>query len=298
MTSAFADPRTLPLELDMAPSIELSSSASGRVTALACSESRALRSGDIAMRIDGQPVAALASEQPFYRDITWGVEGADVDALRAALGDLGYEVATSGRYSGELHDAVAVFQRDRGIAPADGSLLLSSILWIPNAQTVPSKCSLSLGQAYNGGDLFATVPGDLRSLRVVQNVDNVMVPGQRRVTVLGVEASLSEAGVIDDPQQVRDIQSAPTFAATLAAIDSTPLTARSALATPVQVVSLPPAALFDVTGSTACVEGLAGAMPVQIVGTGMGATLVQFPGGSAPSEVVLGSSLAGTGCTL
>lgn len=266
------------------------------MTALACSKGRALTSGDIAMRIDGQPVAALASEQPFYRDITWGAEGADVDALRAGLRDLGYSVSASGRYGADLHDTVAAFQRDRGIAPADGSLLLSPILWIPNTQTVPSECSLSIGQAYAGGDLFATVPGDLRSLRVVQNVDNVMVPGPRRATVLGVQASLSEAGVIDDPAQVSAIQSAPTFAATLAAIDSTPLTAQSVLATPVQVVSLPPAALFDVSGSAACVEGSAGAVPVQIVGTGMGATLVQFPDGSAPSEVVLDSSLAGTGC--
>ncbi|WP_082822942.1 peptidoglycan-binding domain-containing protein [Microbacterium sp. T32] len=296
MTSAFADPRTLPLEMDMSPSIELSSSASGRVTALACSKGRVLGSGDIAMRIDGQPVAALASEQPFYRDITWGAEGADVDGLRVALRDLEYSVSASGRYGGDLHDAVAAFQRDRGIEPADGSLLLSSILWIPNAQTVPSECSLSLGQTYAGGDLFATVRGDLRSLRVVQDVDNVMVPGPRRVTVLGVQASLSEDGVVDDPEQVSDIQSAPTFAATLAAIESTPLTAQSALATPVQVVSLPPAALFDVSGSAACVEGPVGAVPVEIVGTGMGATLVRFPGGSTPSEVVLGSSLAGTGC--
>lgn len=298
VTSAYADPRTLPLEVSLAPSAELSSAASGRVSFLACSAGVALRSGDIVMRIDGQPIAALASSVPFYRDITWGVDGPDTDALRAALLGLGYSVATTGKYDADLRDAVAAFQRDRGIAPADGSLVLSSILWIPDAESVPDECPLAVGQAYASGDPFATLPGRLRSLRVVQDTDNVMVAGARRVEVLGVDATLTDAGVIDDPQQISAIQSAPTFAATLAAIDSKPLTARSSLVVPVEVVSLPPAALFDVSGSAACVESVHGSMPVQIIGTGMGATLVQFPAHDIPDEVVLNSSLAGTGCGL
>lgn len=296
VTSEYADPRTLPLEVNLAPSVELSASASGKVTHLVCSAGVALRSGDIVMRIDDQPVVALASSVPLYRDITWGVDGTDTDALRVALGGLGYPVTETGRYDGELRNAVAAFQRDHGISPADGALLLSSVLWIPHVQSVPRECPLSVGQYYASGELFATVSGALQWLRAVQTSDIAVIPGPRRVTVLGVGATMNEDGVIDDPREVDAIESAPTFAATIAAIDSTPLTAQSSLVSPVSVVSLPPAALFDVSGSAACVEGDDGAVAVQIIGTGMGATLVQFSGDTAPSEVLLNSSLAGTGC--
>lgn len=296
VTSPFSDPRTLPLQASLAPSVELSAAVGGRVTHLACSAGFALRSGDVAMRIDDRPVVALASAVPFYRDITWGVSGADTDALRGALKGLGYSVAETGRYDGELRDAVAAFQRDHGISPADGNFLLASVLWIPDAQSVPRECPLKIGQPYASGDVYATVSGALHSLRVVTSSDNDLVPGARRVTVLGVEATMNESGVIDDPSEVGAIQSAPSFAATLAAIDSTPMTAQSSLVSPVPVVSLPPAALYDVSGSAACVEGEDGAVAVEIIGTGMGATLVTFVGDTAPTEVVLNSSLTGTGC--
>ncbi|MGH3501624.1 MAG: peptidoglycan-binding domain-containing protein [Nocardioidaceae bacterium] len=117
----------------------------GRVTANTCRPGRTLASGEIAARIGGTPIIALATPVPLYRDLHQGSEGRDVQALQRELGRLGYIVAVDGVFGEQTKTAVQELQESLGISPHDGVIHHRRILWLPNRTVVPDSCKLIRG---------------------------------------------------------------------------------------------------------------------------------------------------------
>jgi hypothetical protein len=63
--------------------------------------------GEVIMEIEGAPVFLLQGDLPLWRDIGPGVVGLDVEMLRAALDELGYDAGAGQEYDEDLSLAIA-----------------------------------------------------------------------------------------------------------------------------------------------------------------------------------------------
>jgi peptidoglycan hydrolase-like protein with peptidoglycan-binding domain len=294
--ATFEDPQTVPLQAVMSAPAEVSSGTSGRVTAVQCSSGNVVNSGDPIMAVDAQPVIALATEVPIFRNITPSTSGNDVGALAKGLLELGYEIGGDVSAGFELTEAIAAFQRDHGLEPADGSLRSDSVAWIPRARTVPSECLVRVGQWYTPSMPIANVPGALQSLQLEMTPERPIAPGARVLRVLGVVVHSDETGAVTDASEIESVAESPLFPDALARSESSPLVAQSTLRDPLEVASLPPAAIFGVNGQAACVESEGGTHRVTIVSAAMGASLVSFGAEDPPSSVFLGNAVTASRC--
>jgi peptidoglycan hydrolase-like protein with peptidoglycan-binding domain len=77
-----------------------------------------LDEGSVALTVSGRPVVVLQGDQPAYRDLGPGTEGADVRQLEEALARLGFDPgASDGRYDRRTEAAVSRWYRSMGWAP-------------------------------------------------------------------------------------------------------------------------------------------------------------------------------------
>lgn len=78
--------------------------------------------GSVLMTVSGRPVFLLGGEQPSYRDLGPGIQGADVEQLETALDRLGLRPGRiDGRYDGSTAGAVAALYRRAGHPPVVAS---------------------------------------------------------------------------------------------------------------------------------------------------------------------------------
>ncbi|KAA0959852.1 hypothetical protein FQ142_13365 [Microbacterium sp. ANT_H45B] len=294
-STSFADPRTVALRPSFSAQAQLSLGRSGVITESSCTPGVPFGSGTTVARVDSNPVIALATSIPFYRDLVPGTEGADVNALRAALRALGYTIDAEGPYRGAVIDSLADLQKRNGVNPADGAFRLADFVWIPASGGAPSECEVSVGEQYSQGSPFAVVPGSLRSLQLVPST-SAPVPGPRAARVAGVDVDLPESGVISDPEAVARVASSPEFAE---ALDSETIAASTELKDARQAVAVPPAAIFGIQDAAACVQDDNGeARVVSLLSSSLGRTLVTFPEGvDVPRAVRLSDAIDVTTCT-
>ena len=81
-----------------------------------------LQEGDVILTASGRPVFLLRGDQPAFRDLGPGTEGADVRQLEEALVRLGYDPGPSdGLYDERTAEAVAAWYRAEGFAPFEST---------------------------------------------------------------------------------------------------------------------------------------------------------------------------------
>lgn len=88
--------------------------ASAVVTAVPVAAGDTLREGSVVVEIAGEPLFALHTAFPFYRDITAGDRGPDVAELERALRRLGYSTDLDAVFEAVTQQALAQFYADRG----------------------------------------------------------------------------------------------------------------------------------------------------------------------------------------
>lgn len=155
-----------------------------------------------------------------------------------------------------------------------------------------------MGQSVAEGDTIATLTPTITSVTVLA-IPQSTLASPHVILVDGKPIAVPESGVIVDPTALAFIQASDAYASYAANMPSTDSAASSAqitisplafayqLATPLNVLAVPAATLFGLTGSTGCVCSATKTVAVTIVGSQLGRTFVTLPAGVALSRVSL-----------
>lgn len=292
----FRDERSMGLTADVERTAAIALNTSGMVTASGCVSGQTIENGAVIAHLDAAPIVALASSAPLFRDLAPGDEGTDVGALRQALRGLGFEVDAEGRYTAAVRDAVKEVQRRAGITPADGTLRLTSVAWLPALTVAVSSCEITVGERYELGSPFAEVPGTLRSLTLVAGETSAVVPGDRTLRLGAQEFAMPESGVIVDRAVLDAVAASPEYLASTAKAKDSPLSVSARLVAPLRVVAVPPGALVGGATSSRCVQREDGATAaVRIVASRLGSSFVTFDG-DLPKRIRIGGAVTAKSC--
>ncbi len=260
--------------------------ATGRVTRLACTAGSVLMAGSSPLSVDGEPVVALATSEPLFRDLKVGDSGADVRGVQKELARLGYDVSVTGRYDAATGAAVKALLSAARTAGASTSLPVASVLWLPSARVVVASCDVQAGDWVSSGTQVAKLTGALGSLTLADS------PGQGWVARYGDHAApVGKDGTVTDAKFLAAVEAGPELAVLQANPDSGSLQLQVALAKARQVLVVPSSAVVAVSAEAGCV--LAGDssvpvdVPVDIVASTLGQTMVAPTDGSAPRSVVV-----------
>ncbi|VTR75865.1 peptidoglycan-binding domain-containing protein [Cellulomonas hominis] len=304
---SFADERSVPVSLEVTEEQDLRTSAAGTVTASGGGAGTPLMSGTVALRVDDQPVIALRTTVPLYRDLRVGDQGNDVAAVQEELARLGFDVrapaareSTAGpstaRFGATTAAAVRELQRRSGIARPSGELLQAGVLWIPEDGITPATWDAVPGAAVPEGGVVGSVAGRLRAVRVTQSPAD-LAPGPRTLELFGHRAPLDAEGAVTEPGFLSAVAATEEYAATRASDSPTSATAELALSEPVSALRVPASAVLGLDGTAACVRSDGQVLPVTLVGSALGASLVVPADGTpAPESVDVGPDALGAGC--
>lgn len=268
VTPRLAEPTTLTL------------GAAGRVRASSCAPGATIASGTSPLLLDDRPVLALATATPLWRDLDVGSRGPDVAEVQAELARLGHAVAVDGVYGAGTRAAVRTLLAGLGAQRPSGALVMADVVWLPAPEVTVAACEVAVGDQFAGGAV-ATVGGGLQALEL-----------GGRDPVDGLVARYGEATAPVNPDRtVTD----PAFLAAVAASPELDWAREEgagtfelelALAEPVEVAVVPPAALFGLAGADGCIAADGAVLPVRVVASAVGQSLVQVDG-PVPERVLL-----------
>lgn len=260
-----------------------------------------VESGKPALAVNGRSVVALNTSTPLYRDLAVGDRGADAKALNAELARLGLGAdGESDTYARATATAVAKLMKGAGNGDdADGALHMADVLWIPVQAAAVTAWQGVPGAQIAAGSVVGSIPGGISKLALRSGIAS---DHDRSFTLLGETTTLpAGATEINDPAFCAKVSATEAFRhmdPTMVA--SSGLDASVALTQPVQVMRVPAAAVFGVdraNGTHGCVASDGRVIPVGIVGSELGVSLVQADDGSTLATVDLGSRIAGLTCS-
>lgn len=274
-----------------------------------------LESGKGALAVNGRTIVALNTATPLYRDLAPNIRGADVKALNAELARLGYGApADSDAYGRATAAAVNALMKAVGNEPAgDGSLALADVLWMPQRHVTPAAWQGVSGMPVGAGTPVGEIAGGITRISVKGGTPS---DRDRTLTVFGVTTTLPAGQTaVDDAEFCRKVTESDTYRQIAAQpqVDlSQGFDATLTLSESVQVLRVPAAGVFGVgrggDQAKACVaDADRKAVPVRIVGSELGVSLVQVDEGAdgtaggrtqdaSPDRVSLGSALDGVPC--
>ena len=150
-------------------------------------EGRSLEAGDVAYRVDEEPIVLLTGELPLYRDLSYGVDnGRDVRQLERNLKRLGYDPGTvNNEFTSYTDDAVEELQEDHGLEET-GVVSAAQFL------VLPESIRVGTAQAVVGVTLMPGTPTalyDATSTRRVVTVD--IDPSDENLVEVGVKATVT-----------------------------------------------------------------------------------------------------------
>lgn len=288
---SYADERQVQLMFETGSPRVVIAPRSGVLTELDCTAGGELRSGSAIARIDGQPVIALATATPLWRDVALGDTGADVRALQQELNRLGSRVVVDGIAGRSTIRAGSAMLRTAGMSnPPPDRISLDAVTWIPSDVSVVRSCAGTVGTDVQRNDTLVELPSELRGARLEQlPVDPVA--GRREVRVGSTSAPIGSDGVVNEAAALEAIAGAPEYATAVASSDAPSTTATWRLADPIEVAVVPPTALWDVRGGSACIRSVDDVghredRRVEVVGSQLGQSFVRTSGGKAVRSVV------------
>lgn len=294
----YSDQRSVKAALETGLPTSLIGNANGRVTAVSQPADDAILSGSSPLSVDEVPVLALHTTVSLYRDLGIGSRGSDVKALQQELRRLGYDVEADGNYGSGTSNAVKQLKGKNGFNNPTGDLPLAQTLWLPAESVTGAEWTAQLGAQVVAGEAYATVPGRLIGVQVVMPSD--LDPGDRKLTLFGVSASVGANGDIAAPKFLRAVEKTLDYEVAAAAGNGEPVTAELSLADPVAALRVPPTALFGLDGDLACLQSGDVTYPVKLVGSAMGASLITIDSEDnsipPPATVALGDAITASGC--
>lgn len=282
--------------------VDLLLADSGSVTVRACAAGGRLVSGTSPVTVDDRPVLALATAQPLWRDLDPTSRGVDVTALQDELIRLGHQVPATGAFDASTQAAVRALREQIGVTGVEETLPRSAVMWLPEAEVTVDVCRVAVGARVADGDVFASTAPSLTGLRIdapsdLLAGDRVVTLGQSRAPVPATEGV--RLPVVTDPTFLETVAGSAEYALLTAGVVDQPglLTVSYALADPVDLLAVPPAALVMTEGANGCLVVDGGSVAVEVVASSLGQSLVRLPpGSSTPTQVELPA--AGADCAV
>jgi hypothetical protein len=270
---AFRDPQEASFVLTTAPPQSLRTGAGGVLTSFSCHEGGGLGSGTALFSVNGAAVVGLATSMPLWRDLDMGDEGPDVAALQAELARLGKGVAIDGFWGRADAAAFAELITAAGASPVPSAVSLGSIAWLPAPSVTISACLLAPGSSIAAGQAIAEFPLSLTSAQLKQRPAGT-VPGDRVIVTGGREYPVPDDGLITDPDPLAALLDSPEYRLALTESDTSAVAYDYLLASPVEVSSIPPSAIYDLEATEGCVQQGGVATRVEILASQLGQSLV------------------------
>jgi len=290
----FDDSRAVIVTFVSGPDVPLLLHTSGVVTGLPSSLS--VQSGDAILWVDGAPVIGLATSVPLFRSLAVGDKGTDVSALNAELVRLGFSAPSSDTFTAASQAAWVSLQKACGVAKPSQGFDLGAVVWLPSGQVQVRSWTFSLGSPTPGDGVLGVVPGVVSTADVAMADGSSLPSDSRTLTVAGVTVPLPGDGQVVDA----GFLAATVTSAQSVSQNGTDFQLQSPgtiqLAQPLTVLALPPVAVFGLSGSSGCVQVGSQAVPVTVVGSSLGVSLVQTADGSSPDEVGVGAGITQTSC--
>lgn len=120
----------------------------------------------------------------------------------------------------------------------------------------------------NLGEKLASLPGALSAAQLTRIPDGVR-PGERILVIDGERIAVDADGRLSSAEALAMLAKTPSFFVAVNTAASS-LSASWELATPINVVVAPPAALYDIVGDRACVSTEGKAYAVSVIGSELG----------------------------
>ena len=169
--------------------------------------------------------------------------------------------------------------------------------WLPQTTATPTQCTAGLNTSLTDGAEIMKTGGQLTAITFPTPAN--LREGKRTFTLFGVKTSLDKTdGRISDQQFLDQVQASDGYKTTLADQGGKKPTATLALEQPINAIKVPPSAITGQNGTRACVspDGKR-AIPVTVIGSALGATLIQPEQSDATiGNVVLGHKLDDIQC--
>lgn len=268
----FDDIRTVAVEVVTDPGAKILSQTDGLVTSVNCQSGESWRSGTAPVSVDGNPLVALATKTPLWRDIDQSTIGHDVTALQQELARLGLQTRTDGTWDEQSWQQVTRYFGDQGVVNVGPAIPRGSIVWLPSEKTKIGECSAVVGGPVAVGTPLALTQPSISKMSASMPKD--LVAGKRMISIDGVDLSIDENGSVQDVQQAEQALAKRTLNINgQDASNRQPLTGALRLVTPVEVYSVPASAVVGY-GAQACVSGKEGVVPVTVIASSLGRTTV------------------------
>ena len=307
----YDDERSVTVTVERSESGSVAAPVGGVVTELRqCASGSSIESGSAFIAVDGQPQLALYLRTPPYRTMTSGMKGGDIAALNAELRRLGYAAPDSDVMT---WDTVKAFNALATTAGTQGttqerqwSIDTSLFAWLPQQQVTVKECQARYGgQVEQGADVLTTTSQPVRA--TFRRNDSSMLRGDRVMEVNGAtftitdrtadstDASLlsaigasNEYRAAQQPSasgQASDTGGAQSDTGQDTASNTINVTYRWKLAKALNVVSVPPAAMYDVSADSACVVSRGKPVAVHVVASQLGKSMVSVQSGASLTSV-------------
>ncbi len=268
----FEDQRPVDVVVTPGTTAQLKTMRAGIVTRLDVAPGDQLRSGDAVAVIDDALVVALATRTPPWRDLVMGNTGPDVVALQEELLRLGHKLTATGQLDRETLAAVGDLWGDVEVPT---KVPLGSWIWLNSSSVTIASVAAALGGSVEAGSDLAAAETAPPSASVQAPTESV--PGRRVLLVDGERLSMADSQTLDSAQLTR-LKGTMAFRTALEQQSSgsarVVLKGAWILETPIEVYGVPPAALVKGVAGKWCVSTTAGMVPVEIVASQLGLSLV------------------------
>ncbi|MDR0435586.1 MAG: hypothetical protein LBH11_02285 [Propionibacteriaceae bacterium] len=295
----FRDERPVVAEFRVSNQIPLRTARYGVVTAAVIESPGPLASGQMAFWVDAAPVVAIHTAYPLYRDITVGACGEDARTLNAELARLGTLAGEPGGcFTAASRDAWRAIQAAAGVPKPTNQVLLENVLWLPAHETVASSWLIAPGTPVPGDGVVGWVAGRLSriSLTLTNISSGELLPGDHELSLFGQTLAPAELGDVIDADFLAAVSQTAKYVEIIASESRAQANATLRLTTPINALRVPAAAVFGISGREGCVQVMGVGVPVRIVGSSLGGTLVVVDGTEAFNEVAIGTGITLTSC--
>ncbi|GAA2379508.1 peptidoglycan-binding protein [Nonomuraea africana] len=240
--------------------------ASGTVTKLPA-VGQVVVQGRTLYRVDGKPVVLLYGAVPIYRDLSWGMEGADVRQLNAALVALGHaakdEIDPDSTYFGrQTYYAVKELQEAAGLSET-GTLTLGHVVFVPAKKIRVTKVIAVHGGMTTAGSVVVRTSSTRREVSVMLNAgqqsqvavgDRVTISLPTGKSTPGVVSSVGKVATKADNSTTIDVRIRPLRPKATGRLDQAPVQVSIVSDTVKDVLAVPVNALLALAGGGYAVE--------------------------------------------
>jgi len=292
----FADTRSVAVDFALSSPVTLTSGATGRVTSSSCVADGTVASGSSILAVNGEPLVALSTSIPLWRDLADGDSGKDVTALQTELSRLGYGTGVDGKVGPSTLAAVAkLLAPGTEAATPTAAVPASRFIWLPSETAAVGTCDVAVGDTVTPGSAVATTAQQLVSASV-HELPSDLLEGARTVTLDDKTVAVAPDGRVSDAESLTALAETPSYRNYLSRLSQQAAQSSEAgspeavngmlsLAEPVEVASVPPSAVYAVKGNLGCVSSGSRRSRVSIVGSQLGQTYVTFTDAAKPKTV-------------